>query len=124
VVFASAVLIGRERPGVLLRAAHDEAPGSDWLARLDALLELDCEETLRYDDGRLNQSRRIRIADDRLLAARLAGAPSAITSGEWLRDWLVAGRSVAEIRRLLLSPATRAPSGFVLAGPVVCQCWN
>jgi assimilatory nitrate reductase catalytic subunit len=59
-----------------------------------------------------------------LRAVRLCGEPGAIESGEWLREWLVAEKPVADIRRLLLSPATHAPSGFVLAGRVVCQCFN
>lgn len=41
-----------------------------------------------------------------------------------MREWLLADKPVAEIRRLLLSPATNAPSGFVLAGRVICQCFN
>jgi assimilatory nitrate reductase catalytic subunit len=124
VIFASAVLIGRDRPGVLLRAGHNGAPGGDWLERLDAILDLDSEDVLRYEDPRRGQSRRMRLADDRLLAVRLSGDAGAIASGEWLREWLVGGRSVAEVRRLLLSPAARAPSGFVSAGRVVCQCFN
>ena len=124
VTFASTVVIGRERPGVMLRAAHSHAPGPEWIDTLDRLLGLDIDDALRYEDARLNHSRRMRIAGDRLLAVRLTGTPGAITAGEWLRDWLVSGRSVGEVRRLLLSPAHRAPSGFVLAGRVVCQCWN
>jgi assimilatory nitrate reductase catalytic subunit len=124
VTFASAVLIGRDRPGVLLRAGHNGAPGGDWLERLDAILELDREDILRYEDPRRGQSRRMRLAGDRLLAVRLSGGAGAIASGEWLREWLVGAQSVAEVRRLLLSPATHAPSGFVLAGRVVCQCFN
>ena len=124
VTFASTVLIGRDRPGVLFRAAHAEAPPAEWIAALDLLLGLDAQDVLRYEDARLNHSRRIRIVDDRLAAVRLTGTPNAITSGEWLRDYLVSGHSIAEVRRLLLSPSTRAPSGFVLSGRVVCQCWN
>ena len=124
VTFASAVLIGRERPGVLFRAAHSQPPGAEWLATLDAIIHLDRDDVMRYEDARRGQSRRIRIEAEHLLGARLSGAAAAITSGEWLRDWLVGGRPIADVRRMLLSPATHAPSGFVLAGPVVCQCWN
>ena len=124
VVFMSAVLIGRERPGILLRAAHDAAPASAWVAALDALFDLEGDDVLRYEDGRRALSRRIRIAGDRLLGVRLTGEPGAIASGEWLREWLVGARPVAEIRRMLLSPATHAPTGFVMAGRVVCQCFN
>ncbi len=124
VAFFSSVLIGRDQPGVLVRAAHHGAPSVEWLASLDAVLGLGGEFTLRYDDARRGSSRRMLINDDRLIAVRLSGEAGAITSGEWLREWLLADKPVAEIRRLLLSPATHAPTGFVLAGRVVCQCFN
>ena len=124
VSFFSSVLIGRDKPGVLLRAAHHGAPSAEWLAALDAMLGLTSEFTLRYDDARRGSSRRMLIADDRLNAVRLSGNASAITSGEWLREWLLADKPVFDIRRLLLSPATHAPTGFMLAGRLVCQCFN
>ena len=124
VAFFSAVLIGRDRPGVLVRAAHHGAPSSAWLEKLDRLLGLENDMALRYEDARRASSRRMLIEADFLRAVRLCGEPGAIESGEWLREWLVAGKPVAEIRRLLLSPATNAPSGFVLSGRVVCQCFN
>ena len=124
VAFMSVVPIGRERAGLLIRAAHDAAPPAQWIDHLDRRLGLDGKHVLRYDDMRRAHSRRIRIDGDRLLAVRLTGDPGAITSGEWLREWLVGARPVTEVRRLLLSPATHAPSGFVLSGRVVCQCAN
>ncbi|MEO8101820.1 MAG: molybdopterin-dependent oxidoreductase, partial [Betaproteobacteria bacterium] len=124
VAFFSATLFGRERPGVLVRAAHHGAPAAAWLAALDRLLGLDDDMALHYEDARRASSRRMRIDADMLRAVRLSGEPGAIESGEWLREWLVAERPVAEIRRLLLSPATHAPTGFVLSGKVVCQCFN
>ena len=124
VAFASAVLIGRESEAILFRAAHAGAPSAQWLGALDAILGLDFDEVLRYDDARRGHSRRIRIEGDRLRAARLCGDASAITSGEWLREWLVGGQSIAEIRRLLLLPSSQAPSGFVSTGRVVCQCFG
>ena len=124
VVFFSAVLIGRERPGVLVRAAHHGAPPAAWLAAMDAIMGFTDETSLRYDDAGRGSSRRMLICDDRLVSVRLSGEASAITSGEWLREWLLAEKPVAEIRRLLLSPATHAPTGFMLATRVVCQCFN
>ena len=124
VAFVSVVPIGREHPGLLIRAAHDSAPSAQWIAHLDRRLGLDGKHVLRYDDMSRAHSRRIRIEGERLLAVRLTGDPGAITSGEWLREWLVGARPVTEVRRLLLSPATHAPSGFVLSGRVVCQCAN
>ena len=124
VSFASAVLIGRESEGVLFRAANEGAPCAEWLAALDAVLGLDADEVLRYDDTRRGHARRIRIDGDRLRGVRLSGDASAITSGEWLREWLVGGQSIGEIRRLLLLPTSQPPSGFVSAGRVVCQCFG
>ncbi|MBL0124122.1 MAG: (2Fe-2S)-binding protein [Betaproteobacteria bacterium] len=88
------------------------------------LVDEDHDMALRYEDARRASSRRMLIDADILRAVRLCGEPGAIESGEWLREWLVAEKPVAEIRRLLLSPATHAPSGFVLSGKVVCQCFN
>ncbi len=117
VAFASAVLIGRDRPGILFRAAHEASPSPEWLGALDRILALDGDDLLRYDDARRGHARRIRISDERLLAARLSGDATSITSGECLRDWLVGGLA-------LLSPAAGAPSGFVPRGRVVCQCFD
>jgi assimilatory nitrate reductase catalytic subunit len=124
VAFTSTVLIGRDRPGVLFRAAAEAPPSQAWIDALDEAFGLASDDVLHYEDRHRGHSRRIRIDGDRLLAVRLAGAAGAVTSGEWLRDWLVSARSVSEVRRLLLSPATHAPSGFVLSGKVVCQCFN
>ncbi len=124
VAFFSSVLIGRNQTGVLVRAAHHGAPSGEWLAAMDGLFGLDGEFTLRYDDARRGNSRRMLIDDDRLVAVRLSGEAGAITSGEWLRAWLLADKPVSEIRRLLLSPITHAPTGFVPPGRVVCHCFN
>ncbi len=122
--FVSVVPIGRERAGILVRAANAGAPAPDFLAKLDGLLSLDGEGVLCYDDPARGHARRIRLDGDRLVAARLSGEPGSISSGEWLREWLVGGRAVAEVRRMLLSPSRSAPQGFAAAGRVVCQCWN
>ena len=41
---------------------------------------------------------------------------------EWLRAWLLEERPVNEIRRHLLLPSREAPTAFVPAGRIVCQC--
>jgi assimilatory nitrate reductase catalytic subunit len=124
VAFASAVLIGRKREGVLFRAAHDLAPPAEWLAALDQLLGLDGDDVLRYEDARRGHSRRVRISDELLRGVRLSGDAGAVTSAEWLREWLVGGQSIERIRRLLLLPASQAPAGFMPAGRVLCQCFG
>ena len=76
----------------------------------DTNLGLTDEHVLRYDDVRRGQSRRARIAGDTLQSVRLSGDENTIASGEWLREWLARGESVASIRRMLLSPSTTAPA--------------
>jgi len=124
VAFASAVPFGRESPGLLLRAAAEQSPSDAWLATLDAILGLEGDDVLRYDDLRRGHSRRLRIVGDALASARLTGDGPAIASGEWLREWLASGQSVAQIRRALLLPSATAPSGLVPASRVVCQCFG
>jgi assimilatory nitrate reductase catalytic subunit len=124
VAFLSAVPIGRERPGALVRAAHAMAPPDAWMAQLDRVLGLEGEAVLRYDDARRGGARRIRLADDRLVAVRLSGGEEATASGEWLKDWLASGDPVTDIRRFLLMPTARAPGGNVPASRIVCQCFG
>ncbi|QJR14045.1 nitrate reductase [Usitatibacter palustris] len=124
VTFLSVVPMGRDRPGVLVRAAHSGAPADGWATRLDALLGLIGEGVLRYDDARRGGSRRVLVADDRLVAARLSGGEEALASAEWLKDWLASGQPVGPVRRFLLMPSAKAPSGFVSAGRTVCQCFG
>ncbi len=124
VAFMSATLIGRDHPGVLIRAAHHGAPSAAWLEQFDARLALNSLNVLRYEDQRRSSSRRMLIADDRLIAVRLSGDLAATESGEWLRAWLLSQQPVTEIRRLLLAPVATAPVGMSLASRVVCQCLN
>jgi assimilatory nitrate reductase catalytic subunit len=119
--FASCTLIGRERAGVLFHAASEQPLAPQLLAGLDALFSLDGAPVLRYDDARRGTSRRIRIDDGRVTAARLAGDTQAAT---WLKDWLIREEPVAALGRLLLAPTVAAPAGFATRGRIVCNCWN
>jgi len=120
--FLSVMPAGRDRPGLVVRAANGGAPDAGWIDALDALLGLEGEDALRYDDARRAASRRLRLADDRLVAVRLSGSVDALASGDWLLGWMQEGRPVADIRRHLLMPSRQAPAGYVPAGRIVCQC--
>ena len=63
----------------------------------------------------------MRLSDGRLDAVRLAGE---VQAAQWLKDWLVRGKSVAALGRLLLAPSAVAPAGFAPRGRIVCSCWN
>ena len=119
--FSSCTLIGRDPGGVLLHAAAERAPAPESIACVDALFALEREPVLRYDDARRGISRRVRICDGRVIAARLAGD---VQTATWLKDWLVRGESVGALGRLLLAPSVAAPVGFAPRGRVVCNCWN
>jgi assimilatory nitrate reductase catalytic subunit len=120
--FASIALIGRDREGVLLRAAAAAPPAAEALAALDAALGLDHPGVIRYDDGRRGVGRRIEVAGARLRAVRLSGEAAAIAAEGWLREWLVRGEPVDPIRRLLVVPAAAPPAGCPTPARVVCSC--
>ena len=123
VAFLSVVPMGREREGVLVRAANETTPGPEWLRALDAVLGLEGEELLRYDDARLGNARRVLVAGDRLVAARLSGEAGALASAEWIRAWMLGGEAVAPVRRFLLGNRASAPvAGVAAPGRMVCQC--
>jgi assimilatory nitrate reductase catalytic subunit len=117
--FASLVPFGRERVGVLLRAANAGAPDAAVVARILGALGLDTPDALRYEDRRRGTSRRIRVVDGALTAVALTGDVAAET---WLRAYLESGKSVAALGRLLLAPGNKPPAGFKPRGRVVCNC--
>ena len=125
IAFLSVVPAGRERPGVLVRAANEGAPDAAWMTALDGLLGLAGSDLLRYDDPRRGHARRVLVRDGRLTAGRISGAAEVVADAEWLRDWMLAGEPVADVRRFLLAPQ-RPPDKRVRSGsdPVVCNCFG
>jgi assimilatory nitrate reductase catalytic subunit len=122
--FAVAVLIGREREGALLRAAAAAMPDPATIAAIDAALGLDHPAAIRYDDSRRGVGRRLSVSEGQLAAVRLCGDTDAVAAAAWLQEWLVGGRPVDPIRRLLLAPAATPPGGCVIPDRVVCTCEN
>ena len=119
--FASVTLIGRERAGVLFRAAAATPADPALMTRIDNAFRLDGDAVARYDDARRGVGRRVRVVDGRLAAVRLSGDTAAET---WLREWLVSAHDVSELGALLLLPGAKAPAGFVSRGRVVCTCFD
>ena len=119
--FASCVLLGREREGVLLRAAAKAPVDSELIGAIDACFALAGVDTLRYDDARRGIGRRVRLSAGRIAGARLSGETAA---EGWLREMFEQQAPAGELGRLLLSPEGRAPAGVALRGRVVCNCWN
>lgn len=116
--FASATLFGRDKVGVLFRAADENAVA---VQEINQLFGLEQEGVLRYDDGRRAVARRIRVDEGKLDAVSLAGDVSA---ERWLRAYLEEGLPVAALGRLLLQPGSQAPQGFAARGKIICNCFN
>jgi assimilatory nitrate reductase catalytic subunit len=119
-VFATAVPFGRERSGVLLRAAAYEPAPQVLLQRIETLLQLAGTGVLRYADARRGQRRSLRLdGEARLQAFLLAGDTRAET---WLRPLLREGGSAAAFGRALLQGGHRPPQALPERGRQVCSC--
>jgi len=120
--YASFSPTGRERPALVIRAAHVEAPSVEWLARIDALLDLGDGPVMAYDDPRRTVGKRVRIEQSRIVSLRLAGETAARA---WLRELWKDGRADQELRRWLLAPLSAAPGkAGTLADKTLCNCLN
>ena len=123
--FAACVPFGRERTGVLLRAAANEAPDDATLAQIETLLGMDSADTLRYLDRRLGQRRAARLqgsgAATRLVAVLLAGDTRAEC---WIKPLLQDDLPAEAYGRRLLMPGATAPVALPASSPQVCTCFN
>lgn len=124
--FASCVPFGRERTGVLFRAAAHTGPDPALLQAIERLLGLNGADTLRYADARRHQHRSARLrqgADGGLTleAFLLAGDTQAEV---WIRAVLQEARPAAVYGRLLLKPGASAPAAVTAHSRQVCTCFD
>jgi assimilatory nitrate reductase catalytic subunit len=123
--FASCVPFGRERSGVLFRAAAYEAPPDELLARIEGVLGLGGAEVLHYADKRRGQRRTMRLAQvgekTQLEGFMLAGD---ISAEVWVKPLLQDELPAQAYGRLLLVPGARAPVAVQSRGRQVCTCFN
>jgi len=122
--FATVVPFGRERSGVLLRAAAHEVADDGLLQRIEAVLGLNAKGVLHYADKRRGQRRSMRIVpvsgvETRLDGFMLAGDISAET---WVRPLLQDELPAQAYGRLLLIPGAKAPVAVASRGKQVCSC--
>jgi assimilatory nitrate reductase catalytic subunit len=124
--FASCVPFGRERSGVLFRAAAYEPVPDAVLERIEALLGLAAPEVLHYADKRRGQRRAMRLARHGTDEARLEGFLLAgdISAEVWIKPLLQDELPAQAYGRLLLSPGARAPVAVPASGKQVCTCFN
>ncbi len=123
--FASCVPFGRERTGLLFRAAAHEAPPDELLAQIEALLGLDDSDTLRYADRKRGQRRTARLQQANgqatLQGVLLAGDTRAEA---WIRALLQDELPAQSYGRLLLLPGAAAPAALPVSSRQVCTCFN
>ena len=119
--YVSLSLAGRERPALLLRAAHSVAPDLQLLTRIDQLLGLNDGPVMAYDDPRRSIGKRVKIEKGRITALRLAGETLA---RHWLQSLWLEGRTDDQLRRWLLAPLSAPPGGAAASSKVLCNCKN
>lgn len=123
--FTACVPFGRERAGVLFRAAAYEAPPEELVDRIEALLGLSGPQALRYADRKKGQRRAVRLVRDgaeaHLEGFLLAGDTSAEA---WIKTLLQEQLPAQEYGRLLLAPGAKPPVAVQARGRQVCTCFN
>jgi assimilatory nitrate reductase catalytic subunit len=124
-IYAACVPFGRERTGLLFRAAAHEAALDETMSRIEQILGLAGTEVLRSADRRRGQRRSMRLrrhgADERLEGFLLAGDTSAEA---WIKTLLQDELPAQAYGRLLLVPGAKAPLSVAARGRQVCSCFN
>jgi assimilatory nitrate reductase catalytic subunit len=123
--FATCVPFGRDRCGVLLRAAAFDAADDALLQQIEDLLGLSAQGVLHYADKRRGQRRSMRVVrsgtDTRLDGFLLAGDISAET---WIKPLLQDELPAQAYGRMLLIPGAKAPFAVASRGRQVCGCFD
>ena len=123
--FATVVPFGRERSGVLFRAAAYEPADDALLERIEAMLGLSAKGVLHYADKRRGQRRSMHVVKatdgSRLDGFMLAGD---ISAEAWVKPLLQDELPAQAYGRLLLIPGAKAPMAVVARGKQVCSCFD
>ena len=123
--FAVCVPFGRERPGVLFRAADAVAPPSELLETIERHLGLTGPQVLRYKDERRGQRRSVRLAgqgDAARLVGMLLGGDTAAEA--WMKPILQEELPAHRYGRLFLLPGSTPPVPVAVRGKQVCSCFD
>jgi assimilatory nitrate reductase catalytic subunit len=123
--YAAVVPFGRERHGLLLRAAAYESASDALLQRIEAVLRLDGAGVLHYADRRRGQRRSMKLVPEagatRLEAFLLAGDTSAEA---WVRPLLQDRLPAQAYGRALLQAGAKPPVALAAKGRQVCSCFD
>ncbi len=123
--FAACVPFGRERGGVLFRAAAAAPADAALVARVAALFDLEGTHALHYADARRGQRRSLRMAqrggDQQLQALLLAGDTRAEA---WIAPLLQQQLPAQGYGRALLAPGAVPPGPVPVRTRQVCSCFD
>ncbi len=122
--FVMCVPFGRERTGLLLRAAARGAPAAALLARIEAHFGVQGSAALHYADPGRSVHRAVRLAGERIDAALLSGPADSVVAQSWLRELLQSEASAKPYGRWLLLPSTTPPANLPNPGHQVCNCFD
>jgi assimilatory nitrate reductase catalytic subunit len=121
--FAACVPFGRDRSGVLFRAAANDPAPAELVQRVESILGLAESDALHYADPRRGQRRSMRLArsgtQTRLDGFLLAGD---IRAEAWIKALLIDGLPAQSYGRLLLAPGAKPPVAVQPRGRQVCSC--
>jgi assimilatory nitrate reductase catalytic subunit len=125
--FASCTPFGRDRSGLLFRAADYDAPTDAVLAEIESLLGLGGSEVLRYADKKRGQRRAIQLlgadaAGNRQLNAFVLAGDT--TAQGWIKTLLQDELPAQAYGRLLLLPSAKPPVAVQARGKQICTCFN
>ncbi len=140
--FATCVPFGREenssdspspghtaKRGILFRAASTYAPADDTLARIENLLGLAGNDSLRYADPKRGQHRTARLVRSTAGAAGTAQLQGFVLAGDtsaeaWIKTLLQDQLDASTYGRWLLSPGAKPPGAVAAQSAQVCACFN
>ena len=127
--YASCVPFGRERSGLLFRAAGHDAPDDALLVQIEKLLALDGASVLRYADKKKGQRRSVHLVRTDTKAGEQAMLEGFMLAGDtsaqsWIKTLLQDELPAQAYGRLLLSPGAKAPLAVQSRGKQVCTCFN
>ena len=116
---------GRERTGLLFRAAGHEAPPDEILVTLERILGLTGPNILHYADRKKGQRRTVRLVHAALQAELTGFVLAGDTSAQaWITTLLRDELPAQGYGRLLLLPGAKPPMAVQSRGKPVCACFN
>jgi assimilatory nitrate reductase catalytic subunit len=123
--YAAVVPFGRERSGLLIRAAAYEPAPEALLETIEDVLGLASAGVLHYADRKRGQRRSMKLlphgSESRLEAFLLAGD---ISAEAWVRPLLQDELAAQAYGRALLQAGAKAPIATATKGRQVCSCFD